>query len=146
MMNYPAAAVGAGIGMIIALLVFSNAWRFGFLPKGYDFIHEFGRSLVRSDSKRVAYASRFVMGIIFHPVIFVFVWSRDGLLGIHPFNSDILSAVLLLAVEAIFFAFVLWIRMLGIPPKELVGRVIILQFAIHIILGVLMGLSYEILT
>ena len=145
-MNYPAAAVGAAIGMIIALLVFSNAWRIGFLPKGYDFIHEFGKSLVRSDNKRITYVSRFVIGIIFHPVIFVFVWGRDGLLGIHPYNSAVLSAVLLLIIEAILFAILLWTRLLGIPPRELVGKVIVLQFAIHIILGLLMGLSYEILT
>lgn len=145
-MNYPAAALGAGIGMMIALVVFSNAWRIGFLPEGYDFIHEFGKSLVHIDSKPVTYASRFVMGIIFHPVIFVFVWGRDGLLGIHPSNSAVLSAVLLVVVESIFFAVVLWTRVLGMPPRKLVGKVIILQFAIHIILGVLMGLSYEMLT
>jgi hypothetical protein len=144
-MKYPAAAIGAGIGMMIALVVFSNAWRIGMLPKGYDFVHEFGRSLVRIDSKPVTYALRFVMGIIFHPVIFVFVWGPDGLLGINPFNSAVLSAVLLLALESALFALVLWTRILGMPPKELVGRVIALQFAIHIVLGVLMGLSYEIL-
>ena len=145
-MNYPAAAVGAAIGMIIALLVFSNAWRIGLLPKEYDFIHEFGKSLVRSDNKRITYVSRFVIGIIFHPVLFVFVWGRDGLLGIHPYNSAVLSAVLLLTIEAILFAILLWTHLLGIPPRELVGKVIVLQFAIHIILGLLMGLSYEILT
>jgi hypothetical protein len=144
-MKYPAAAIGAGIGMMIALLVFANAWRIGVLPKGYDFVHEFGRSLVRIDSKPVTYALRFVIGIIFHPVIFVFIWGPDGLLGINPFNSAVVSAVLLLALESILFSVVLWTRVLGMPPKELVGRVIALQFTIHIILGVLMGLSYEIL-
>jgi hypothetical protein len=144
-MNYPAAAVGSAIGMMIALVVFSSAWRIGMLPKGYDFVHEFGKSLVRIDSKPVTYALRFVVGTIFHPVIFVFVWGPDGLLGINPYNSAVLSAVLLLALEAILFAVVLWTRVLGIPPKELVGRVIVLQVAVHIVLGVLMGLSYEIL-
>ena len=145
-MNYPAAAVGAAIGMMVALLIFSNAWRIGFLPKGYDFIHEFGKALIRSDNKRVTYASRFVIGIIFHPVLFVFVWGRDGLLGIHPYNSAILSAVLLLTIEAILFAILLWTRVLGMPPRKLLGKVIVLQFAVHIVLGVLMGLSYQILT
>jgi hypothetical protein len=144
-MNYPAAALGAGIGMMIALVGFSNAWRIGILPKGYDFVHEFGKSLVRIDSKPVTYALRFVVGIILHPVIFVFVWGRDGLLGIDPFNSAVLSAVLLLALESILFAVVLWTRVLGIPPKKLVSKVIVLQVAIHLVLGVLMGLSYEIL-
>jgi hypothetical protein len=144
-MNYPAAAIGAGIGMMIALLVFSNAWRVGILPKEYDFVHEFGRSLARVDRKPVTYALRFVVGLLFHPVIFVFVWGRDGWLGIDPYNSAVLSAVLLLALEAVLFAIVLWTRVLGMPPKKLVGRVIVLQAAIHIVLGVLMGLSYEIL-
>jgi hypothetical protein len=144
-MNYPAAAVGAGLGMMIGLVLFSNAWRFGILPKGYDFVHEFGKSLVRIDSKPVTYAFRFVVGTLFHPVIFVFVWGEDGLLGIDPLNSAVLSAVLLLALESILFAIVLWTRALGIPPKELRGRVIALQAAHHILLGVLMGLSYELL-
>ena len=144
-MNYPAAAVGAGIGMMINLVVFSNAWRVGILPKGYDFVHDFGKSLVRIDSKPVTYALRFVVGIIFHPVIFVFIWGPDGLLGINPFGSAVLSAVLLLALEAILFSVVLWTRVLGIPPKELVGRVIVLQSILHLILGFLMGLSYELL-
>ena len=145
-MNYPAAAVGAGIGMIIALIVFSISRRVGFLPDGYDFIHEFGKSLFHTDSKPVTYVLRLVIGIVFHPVIFVFVWGKDGLLDIHPYNSSVLSAVLLLAIESILFAVVLWSRVLGMPPRKLLGKVIILQFAIHILLGVLMGLSYEILT
>jgi hypothetical protein len=144
-MNYPAAAIGAGLGMMIALLVFSNAWRIGMLPRDYDFVHEFGMSLVPIDRKPITYALRFVVGIIFHPVLFVFVWGRDGWLGIDPYHSAVLSAVLLLALESILFAIVLWTRVLGMPPKKLVGRVIVLQVAIHLILGVLMGLSYEIL-
>jgi hypothetical protein len=142
-MSYPAAAIGAAVGMMIALVVFSNAWRVGILPEGYDFVHEFGKSLARTDRKPVTYALRFVVGIIFHPVIFVFVWGRDGLLGIDPCNSAVLSALLLLAIEALLFSVVLAMRVLGMPPKELVGRLIALQVAIHLILGVLMGLSYE---
>lgn len=144
-MNYPAAAVGAGIGMMIGLLIFANAWRVGILPRGYDFVHEFGRSLTRSESKPVTYASRFVVGTIFHPVIFVFVWGPDGLLGIDPFGSALLSAVLLLTLESLLFSVVLWAGVLGMPPKELRGRVVVVQFIAHLILGVSMGLSYELL-
>ena len=144
-MNYPAAAIGAGVGMMIALVGYANAWRVGLLPKEYDFIHEFGKSLARTDSKPITYALRFVVGIILHPVIFVFVWGRNGLLGIHPFNSTVLSAVLLLLVESILFAFGLWTGVLGIPPRKLVGKVITLQLVLHLILGLLMGLSYEML-
>ena len=46
----PLTAAGIGLGRA-DLLIFSQAWRAGILPKGYDFIHEFGRSLVRVDSK-----------------------------------------------------------------------------------------------
>ncbi len=145
-MNYPAAAIGAGIGMMIGLLVFANAWRVGILPKEYDFVHEFGKSLVRVDKKPITYALRFLVGTIFHPVIFVFVWGPDGLLGIAPFNSALLSAVLLLALESALFAIVLWTRVLGIPPKELRARVIAVQTFVHMLLGVSMGLSYMILT
>ena len=36
-MSYIAAACGSGIGMMIAIVVFSNAWRIGIIPKDYDF-------------------------------------------------------------------------------------------------------------
>ena len=146
MSSYPAAAIGAGIGMMIALLVFANAWRIGVLPKEYDFVHEFGKSLIRTDRKPLTYGTRFLVGLIFHPVIFVFIWGPDGLLGINPFGSAVLSAVLLLILESVLFSILLWTRVLGMPPKELAGRVILLQFAIHIIVGLSMGLSYELLT
>jgi hypothetical protein len=145
-MMYPAAAFGAALGMMIALVVFANAWRFGFLPREYDFIHEFGKSFVRSERKLITYTVRFVVGIIFHPVLFVFVWGREGVLGIYPFQSDVLSAVLMVVIEASGFAIMLWNGIFVALPKELVGRVIVLQYAIHLVLGVLMGLSYEILT
>jgi hypothetical protein len=32
-MGYPAAAIGAGIGMMVFLLVFANAWRVGFFAE-----------------------------------------------------------------------------------------------------------------
>jgi hypothetical protein len=126
-MKYPAAAVGAGIGMMIGLLVFANAWRVGVLPRGYDFVHEFGKSLTRSDRKPITYASRFIVGTIFRPVIFVFVWGPHGLLGINPLGSALLSSVLLLALESLLFAIVLWTGVLGMPPTELKGRVIAVQ-------------------
>ena len=132
-MNYPAAAIGAGFGMMIALVVFSRARKTGFIPQEYDFIHEFGKSLIRADNKLLTYTSRFVIGIVFHPLIFVFIWGRHGWLAIDPANSAVLSAILLLAIEAILFAFVLWTGILGMPPRELVGRIIILQLSlIHI--------------
>ncbi len=145
-MTYPAAAVGAAIGMVLALVIFSNAWRFGFLPKEYDFIHEFGKSITRSDRRLITYTARFVLGIIFHPVLFVFVWGREGVLGIYPLQSDVLSAVFMVAIEASVFAIMLWNRIFVTPPRALIGKVIVLQFAIHLILGVLMGLSYTLLT
>jgi hypothetical protein len=131
--------------MMLGLWIFANAWRAGLLPKGYDFVHEFGKALGRTDRKPVTYGLRFVVGTIFHPVIFVFVWGPDGWLGINPFGSAVLSAVLLLALESMLFAVVLWTRVLGMPPEELRGRVILLQTVVHLVLGVSMGLSYELL-
>jgi hypothetical protein len=144
-MKYPAAAVGAGIGMMIGLLIFANAWRVGVLPRGYDFVHEFGKSITRSERKPITYASRFVVGTLFHPVVFVFIWGPDGLLGINLFGSAVLSAVLLLALESLLFAIVLWTGVLGMPPKELRGRVIGVQAFAHLVLGLSMGLSYQLL-
>ena len=144
-MGYPAAALGAGIGMMLFLAGFANAWRISLLPREYDFIHEFGRSLVPIDKRPVTYSVRFVVGIVLHPVLFVFVWGPDGWLGINPLNSALLSAVLLLALESVLFGVVLWTRFLGMPPKELVSRVIALQIALHLVVGVCMGLSYQLL-
>jgi hypothetical protein len=110
-------------------------WRVGLLPKEYEFVHEFGKSLVHSDKKRVTCAALLVTGIIFHPVVFVSVWGKDGLLGIHPFDSAVVSAVLLLVLETIIFAIVLLARVLGIPPREPTGKVIMLQPVVHVVLG-----------
>jgi hypothetical protein len=144
-MGYPAAAVGAGIGMMLFLAGFASAWRIGLLPRGYDFVHEFGRSIIPVDKKPVSYTVRFVVGIVLHPVLFVFVWGPDGWLGISPLNSALLSAMFLLALESVLFGIVLWTRVLGMPPQDLVGRVISLQFSLHLVVGLCMGLSYQLL-
>lgn len=145
-MTYPAAAVGAAMGMILGLAIFANAWRLDLLPKDYDFIHEFGKALVRSDRKLMTYTARFVTGIIFHPVLFVFVWGRNGLLGVYPFRSDVLSALLLVTIEAGALSYLLWKGIVVTPPREIVRQVIVLQFAVHLLLGLLMGLSYAVFT
>jgi hypothetical protein len=144
-MSYFAAACGSGIGMMIAMLIFANAWRFGLLPKDYDLIHEYGKSMVRIDNKKLTYTSRLIIGTILHPVVFVFIWGKDGLMGIYPFNSSILSAIILLIIESSLFSIVLWKNYINFPPRELVKNVIFLQFIIHIIIGFSMGLSYEML-
>ena len=141
-MTYPAAAVGAAAGMMFGLVIFANAWRLDLLPKDYDFIHEFGKALVRSDRKRITYAARFITGIVFHPVLFAFVWGREGVLGVYPLQSDVLSALLLVTIEAGGFAYLLWKGILIRVPNDLVRTVIRLQFAVHLLLGLLMGLSY----
>jgi hypothetical protein len=75
----------------------------------------------------------------------VFVWGKDGVLGIHPFNSSILSATILLLIESTLFSIGLYTGKPDIVPKKFVNNVVILQFMIHIILGIFMGLFYEML-
>jgi hypothetical protein len=145
MMSYFAASFGASMGMMIALLIFSNAWRLGLLPKDYDFIHEFGNALIKLNNKKVSYSMRMIIGVIAHPVIFVYVWCKDGFLGINPLGSSILSAIILLLIESGLFSIGI---IKGIPmrvPKKHIGTIVILQFTIHGILGILMGLSYDFL-
>jgi hypothetical protein len=142
-MSYFAAACGAGIGMMVAMIIFSNAWRVGLLPKDYDFIHEYGKSLIRKDNRKLTYGSRLILGTILHPVVFVFIWGEEGLLGIHLFNSSIISALILLILESILFSFVLYANVLNFPPRDLLKKVIILLFIIHIIIGITMGFTYE---
>jgi len=144
-MSYFAAACGAGFGMLVSLIVFSNVWRFNILPKEYDFIHEFGKSLIRIDNRKFAYAIRFIIGMLLHPVIFVCIWGKDGFLGINPYNSSVVSALVLVSIEAALFSFVLWTKVLNISPKNLVVRLIILQFAVHMFLGIIMGFTYDVL-
>jgi hypothetical protein len=144
-MSYFAAACGAGLGMMIGIVIFSNAWRTGLLPKDYDFIHEYGKSLIRIDNKKLTYGIRMLIGMLLHPVVFVFIWGKDGILGINPLDSSIVSAIMLLAIEAILFGVVLWTGMLKISKKNLVSRIIVLQFIFHIILGFLMGFTYDFL-
>jgi hypothetical protein len=144
-MSYFAAACGSGIGMMIAMVIFSNAWRAGMLPKDFDLIHEYGRSLIRIDNKILTYSTRMILGTILHPVVFVFIWGKDGLLGIDLLNSSIVSAVILLIIESTLFGIVLLTNVLKFPPRDLVKNVILLQFVIHIILGITMGLTYDVI-
>jgi hypothetical protein len=144
-MSYIAAACGSALGMMIALVIFSNAWRLKLLPKYFDFIHEFGKVFIRVDNRKLTYSVRMLVGILAHPVIFVFVWGKEGILGIHPFNSSILSALILLLIESTLFSIGLYTGKPNIVPKKYITNVVILQFTIHIILGILMGLFYDIL-
>ncbi len=92
-MSYFGAALGTAVGMMIGLVIYSNAWRVkSYLPKEYDFTHEWGRKFVKTDKKAYTYTMRLLIGIFFHPFIFVFIWSQEGLLKINLFNSDIISA------------------------------------------------------
>lgn len=70
---------------------------------------------------------------------------QEWLAGHRPLQQCGTERCAPVGAEAILFAGVIWTRVLGVPPKELVGKVIVLQAAIHLVLGVLMGLSYEIL-
>jgi hypothetical protein len=142
-MSYFAAACGAGLGMMIGIGIFSNAWRTGLLPKDYDFIHEYGKSLIRIDNKKLTYGIRLLIGMLLHPVVFVFIWGKDGYFGINLLNSSIVSAIVLLAIESTLFGIVLWTGLIKISPKNLVNRLIGLQFVFHIILGFLMGFTYD---
>jgi hypothetical protein len=144
-MSYFAAACGSAIGMMIALVVFSNAWRFNLLPKDYDFFHEFGKALIKTDNRKLTYGVRMMVGILAHPVIFVFVWGKDGFLGINLLDSSVVSALILLVLESTFFGVGLYAGIPDIVPKKFITKVIMLQFMIHIILGILMGLFYDIL-
>jgi len=145
-MSYFAAACGAGFGMMIGIVIFSNAWRIGILPKEYDFIHEYGKSLIRIDNKKLTYGIRLLIGMLLHPVVFVFIWGKDGYLGINLLNSSIASAIVLLAIESTLFSIVLWTGLMQISSKNLVNRLIFLQFVFHIILGFLMGFTYDFLS
>ncbi len=142
-MSYLAAACGAAIGMMVGLLIFTNAWRINLLPKEYDFLHEYGKAMIRSDKKPLTYSARMFVGMFFHPMIFVFIWGEDGLLGINILNSSIISAVILLIIEALLFGVLLWTKILSFVPDELISRIFLLQFVMHVIIGLLMGLTFD---
>ena len=141
MINYFGAMIGAVIGMTFALLVFRNVWRIGYLPAGYDFIHDIGKAqtLKRFDSPLLSYATRYAMAIFLLPVIFLYIWGKDGILGISILDSTILTAVVLMIIESSVFALALKTRVMGVPPRDLVNKLIVLQFVNHIILGISMG-------
>jgi hypothetical protein len=142
-MSYFGAAMGTALGMMISLVIFSNAWRIkDYLPKDYDFTHEWGKKFVKTEKKAYTYMARSVLGILFHPVVFVFIWSQEGILKINIFNSDILSAIILLFLESIMFSIAIWLDIVKIRPKNLKTRIIPLQIGIHLIVGFLMGLFY----
>lgn len=58
-MSYFGAALGAAVGMMIGLVVYSNVWRIkSFLPKEYDFTHEWGKKFEKTDKKVYTYTMR----------------------------------------------------------------------------------------
>ncbi|MHA2362940.1 MAG: hypothetical protein ACXAC7_03215 [Candidatus Hodarchaeales archaeon] len=145
-MSYFGAAFGTAIGMMIGLMIFSNAWRVrSFLPKGYDFTHEWGKILTKTDKKVYTYTVRLIVGIIFHPIIFVFIWSREGLLKIYLFNSEIISGVILLLIESLMFSIAIWFDIVKIRPENLKSKIITLQIGMHLLIGILMGYFYTLL-
>jgi hypothetical protein len=145
-MSYFGAALGTVLGMMISLVVFSNAWRIkSYLPKDYDFTHEWGKKFVKTDNKKFTYVVRSFIGIILHPIIFVFIWSQEGLLKINIFNNDIISAVTLLFLESLLFSFAIWTDIVKIRPENLKTKIIPLQIGIHLLLGFLMGFFYTLL-
>ncbi|MFX0063495.1 MAG: hypothetical protein ACFFC7_15070 [Candidatus Hermodarchaeota archaeon] len=144
-MSYFGAAFGTAIGMMIGLVIFSNIWRINYLPKEYDFIHEFGKAIVKTDKKIYTYIIRLIVGIFFHPIVFVFIWGREGLLKINLFNSDIISAVVLLLFESIMFSIAIWLDIVKIRPKTLKTRIIALQIGVHLLTGFLMGYFYTLI-
>ncbi|MFW9906390.1 MAG: hypothetical protein ACFFFH_18865 [Candidatus Thorarchaeota archaeon] len=145
-MSYFGAALGTAFGMIISTVVFSNAWRVkSYLPKEYDFTHEWGKKFVKTDKKAYTYMLRSLIGIIFHPIVFVFIWGREGLLKINLFNNDVISAVVLLLFESLMFSIAIWIDVVKIRPENLKTRIIPLQIGIHLIVGFLMGYFYTVL-
>jgi len=143
-LSYFGAAIGTFIGMMIGLLVFTNSWRFGFLPKDYDFVHSYGNLFVKTDKKMITYIIRSFVGMFFHPVIFVYVWGETGFLKLNFYNNTILSAVILLLVESILFSLGIWFDLLKISPEELKLRVISLQLGVHLITGVFMGYFFTV--
>jgi hypothetical protein len=145
-MSYLGAALGTAIGMMISVVVFSNAWRIkAYLPKEYDFSHEWGKKFAKSDKKAYTYMMRSLIGIILHPIVFVFIWSREGLLKINLYNNDIISAIVLLLIESIMFSIAIWMDIVKIRPENLKTRIITLQIGIHLIIGFLMGLFYTLI-
>jgi len=144
-MSYFGAAMGSAIGMMIGLGVYSNAWRYkSYLPKEFDFTHEWGKKFVKNDKKAYTYTVRLLIGIIFHPIIFVFVWSQEGILKVNLFNNDVISAVTLLVIEALFFGIAIWFNVIRIEPESLKSRIIRLQMGVHLVIGLLMGFCYSI--
>lgn len=138
--------MGSAIGMMIGLVVYSNTWRFNsYLPKEYDFTHEWGKKFINTDKKPYTYTMRLLVGIILHPIIFVFVWSQEGILKINLLNNDVLSAVTLLLIEAVLFGIAIWFDIVKIKPESLKTRIITLQIGVHLVIGLFMGSLYTLL-
>ena len=94
-MAYFGAAMGTFIGMMIGLVLFSNSWRWGYLPQNYDFVHEYGKAIAKTDRKAVTYLVRSLVGMLLHPVVFVYIWGETGLFVL-SFGNTMLSGMILL--------------------------------------------------
>ncbi|MFC1802534.1 hypothetical protein ACFL0D_01045 [Thermoproteota archaeon] len=143
-MSYFGAAIGTFLGMMIGLVFFTNSWRLNFLPKEYDFVHQYGNLFVKTDKKMITYVIRSFVGMFFHPIVFIYVWGETGFLRLNFFNSTILSALVLLFVESVLFGLGIWFDVIKISPENLKIRVISLQIVVHLVTGVLMGYFFTV--
>jgi hypothetical protein len=143
-MSYFGAATGTIIGMMIGLVLFSNSWRINYLPKEYDFVHQYGKIFVKTEKKMITYVIRSFVGMFFHPIVFVYVWGETGFLKLNFFNNTIISAVILLFLESILFGLGIWFDIIKISPDNLKIRVITLLLVVHIITGISMGYFFTI--
>ena len=134
-MSYFGAAIGTFLGMMIGLVFFTNSWRLNFLPKEYDFVHQYGNLFVKTDKKMITYVIRSFVGMFFHPIVFVYVWGETGVLRLNFFNSTVLSAVILLFVESVLFGLGIWFDVIKLSPDNLKIRVISLQIVVHLVTG-----------
>lgn len=60
-------------------------------------------------------------------------------------NNDVISAIVLLLLEAIMFGVAIWLDIIKISLKALKIRIISMQMGVHFVIGLIMGSFYSIL-
>ncbi|MHA2032245.1 MAG: hypothetical protein ACW99A_22855 [Candidatus Kariarchaeaceae archaeon] len=92
--------IGGIIGTTISVSLFANAHRLRITPVDWHFFMDGQSHLMRTENKFLIYFPRFLLGGLAFPAVFYYIWGPNGILGIEPHGSIVLSAIALALLEA----------------------------------------------
>ncbi|OLS28016.1 MAG: hypothetical protein HeimC2_09200 [Candidatus Heimdallarchaeota archaeon LC_2] len=132
--------IGGLIGTLVSVLWLAYANKFGFLPKEWRFFEDGVATLQKNSNRLLLYGPRFILGGAILPVVFLYVWGPDGLLGISIANSIVLSSLLLALIEFVLMTLGILLGAFK-QPKNATIPLILVTLIGHLNLGFWIGIA-----